>query len=124
MNLSPYAANAILNGVAMPATLHCQLHLGNPGALGNSNLATDSTRKSFTRTTATLYVATNVLLIEWLFYPVVESISHLSIHDSGTPGGGNCWWIGEIEDGPVATVIDQAVEIAAGFLQLSLVEWT
>jgi hypothetical protein len=122
MNLTPWAANAILNGTAMPATLWVQLHTGNPGTNGTANVAADDRRRSFTRTTATGGTCSNAALIEWLSAPATEDLTHISIHDASTAG--NAWWVGEINDAPVSAVAGQATEIALGDLTLTLAVWS
>lgn len=121
-NLSEYAANEILDGVAMPATLYVQLHIGDPGADGTANVATDNRRVSFTRTAAAGGAAENAALLEWLLAPATEDLTHITIWDASS--GGNVWWIGGIVGAPVEAVSGQSTEIALGALDLSLAVWT
>jgi len=119
-NLSTYGANELLDGTALPATLYVQLHTGDPSAAGTANVATETARKSFTRTAAEAGVASNVLLLEWLSYPAVETLSHVTIWDAAS--GGNCWFVDAITT-PPETVIGQAAEIAVGELSFTFPIW-
>ena len=119
-NLSTSGANELLDGTALPATLYVQLHTGDPGAAGTANVATETTRKSFTRTAAAAGVASNVLLLEWLSYPAVETLTHVSMWDAAS--GGNCWFVDAITT-PPETVIGQAAEIAVGELSFTFPIW-
>ena len=120
-NLATYGANALLDGTALPATLYVQLHTGDPSAAGTANVATETTRKSFTRTAASAGVASNVLLLEWLAYPAVETLSHITVWDAASAG--NCWFVDAITT-PPETVIGQAAEIAVGELSFTLPIWS
>jgi hypothetical protein len=121
MNLSAYGANAILNGTAMPSTLWVQLHTGDPTTAGTANIATDSRRRSFTRTTATAQEVFNAALIEWLNAPATEDLTHISIWDA--EGGGNCWWVGPVIGAPIGAVAGQATEVPLSQLRLALLSW-
>jgi hypothetical protein len=121
-NLSEYAANQILDGVAMPATLYMQLHIGDPGPNGTDNVAIDDRRVSFTRTAAAGGAAENAALLEWLLAPATEDLTHVTAWDAAS--GGNPWWIGGIVGAPVEAVSGQSTEIALGALDLSLAVWT
>jgi len=122
MNLTVFGANALWDGTSIPATLYVKLHLGDPTDAGTANPATETTRKSFTRVAAAAGATSNVLVTEWLSYSVAENLTHVSIWDASS--GGNCWFVDEIEDAPLLTVIGQAVEIAAGQLDMAFTTWT
>ena len=121
-NLTTYGANALLNGVAIPATLYVKLHLGNPGPDALLLPATETTRKSFTRTTATVGVATNAALLEWLSYSTTEDLTHITIWDAVTVG--NPWFVDAIDGGIAAAVAGQAVEISVNVLSLTMPIWS
>lgn len=120
-NLATYGANALLDGTAIPATLYVQLHLGNPSAAGTANVATETDRQSFTRTTAAAGAASNAALIEWLDYPADELITHISIWDAAAAG--NCWFVDAVTT-PPTTVTGQAVEIATNELDFTFPIWS
>jgi hypothetical protein len=121
MNLSEYAANAILDGDPMPATLWVQFHLGDPGADGTANVAVDDRRRSFTRTAASGGACSNAALMEWLLNPADEDLTHLTAWDAETDG--NVWLIGAVDAAPVSTITGQATEITAGSLDIVLAVW-
>lgn len=122
MNLSTYAANAILDGTAMPATLYVQLHTGNPGTAGTANVAADNRRRSFTRTAAALGTCSNAALLEWLLATATEDLTHISVWDANAAG--NPWWIGPITGAPVGAVTGQTTEIPVNQLDLTFQRWT
>ena len=122
MNLTQHAANAILNGTTMPATLHVQQHTGNPGTAGTANVAADDRRVAFTRTTATVGASENVALLEWIANPTGENITHVSLWSAAS--GGNPWWIGAPIGAPVLTVTGQTTEIPIGTLDLTITTWS
>ena len=120
-NLTIYGANTLLAGTPMPTTLWVQLHTGDPGPDGTSNLATDGRRRSFTRTTPAAGACTNAALLEWLAAPADESLTHISAWDADAAGA--CWWVGAITGGPAEAVTGQSTEIPLGDLGLSFVTW-
>jgi len=122
MNLSTYAANALLDGTAMPATLYVQLHIGDPGEDGTANIAGDTRRRSFTRTAAALGACSNAALLEWLLAPTDEDLTHVTVWDASSDG--NPWWIGAITGAPVSAITGQTTEIPVNELDLSFQRWT
>ena len=119
-SLATPGANALLDGTALPATLYVQLHIGNPGTNGTANVATVTTRKSFTRTAGAAGASENVGLIEWLNYSTVETLSHVSVWSAAAAG--TCWFIGD--NGDVTPAIGDNVQILAGALDLVCALWT
>jgi hypothetical protein len=126
MNLTQYAAAAILNGTPIPATLYIQLHTGNPTNSGTANLAAGiggTSRRSFTRSTASVGTpgnpvqASNVAQITWLPYNQNELISHGSVWDANSSG--NCWFVGALP-ASVSAAVDDALYFAASTIVLSL----
>lgn len=122
MNLSIYGANAILDGTAIPATLWVQLHSGNPGSSGASNVAVDNRRRSFTRTAASGGAAANAAILEWLSAPADENITHATLWSASS--GGNCWFIGLVNDSPVEVVTGRTTETPLGLLSLNIPTWS
>jgi len=121
-NLSTFGANALANGTGIPATLWVQLHIGNPGAAGTANVATTSSRRSFTRTTATVGVNSNVALLEWLSASASEDLTHLSIHSATSAG--DCWFVDNLTGSPISAISGQAIEIALGVLTFTFPIWS
>lgn len=114
--LSTYGANAVLNGTAMPATLYLKLHVSLPGATGSSGAATETTRKSFTRTTSTAAANSNVADLTWTSVAGSEDYTYATAWDASTSG--NCW----LTDIPVtanAVTAGDTFVIAAGDLDLT-----
>lgn len=113
-------SNAILDGVALPATLYLQLHTGNPGSNGTSNVATMSTRKPFSRTAAASGNVTNSTEIQWLNAPTSELITHTSVWSAAS--GGVAWFADDNTDTQVYT--GDSVTIVASVLSIFIPYWT
>lgn len=114
--LSTYGANAVLNGTAIPATLYLKLHVSAPGAAGTSGAATETTRKSFTRTTSTAAANSNVADMTWTSVAGTEDFTYATAWDASTAG--NCWFT----DIPVtanAVTTGDTFTIAAGDLDFT-----
>lgn len=119
-NLTPYGANAILDGTAMPATLYVQLHVGNPGTSGSANIAAEADRVSFTRAAAAGGATSNAGSLLWEAIPANETITHISIHDAAAAG--NCWWVGDNAD--LVVEAGNNIVISAGALDLAFTVWS
>lgn len=113
-------ANAFLDGTALPATLYVQLHIGNPGTNGTANVASDTTRVSFTRSAASGGAVTNATEIQWLDWPATETVTHISIWGSSV--GGICWFIDNVVDEVIQT--GDSITIVAGALSITLSVWS
>ena len=121
-NLSTYGANAVLDGTAMPATLYVQMHTGNPGAGGTSDVSSETTRKSFTRPSASAGSTSNAFLIEWLNAQALgETITHATIWDAASAG--NCWWVIANTDPDPVVSNGNTVRIDTGSLDISFPIW-
>lgn len=120
-NLTEFGVNTLMNGGTMPSILYVQLHTDDPGPDGDLNVATEDRRMSFSRTTASGGMCSNVNAILWDEIPANETISHISIHDDDV--GGNAWWVGDLDD-PLVAEADNNLVIASSGLQLSLTYWT
>jgi len=85
-----YALAARAN-YTMPAAFYVQLHIGDPGAAGTSNVAANTTRKLVTFGSAAAAGAiSNTADIEWLAVPNLETYTHVSFWSAsgaGTFGG-------------------------------------
>lgn len=113
-------ANAFLDGTGLPATLYVQLHTGNPSSNGTSNVATETTRKSFTRGAASGGTAENAGKVTWTGYPTVETITHISVWSASS--GGTCWFVDDI--GNITPGSGETVEIDIGGLDLTITVWS
>lgn len=110
--------NAVLNGTAMPTTLHLQQHTGDPG-IGTSNVSTDcasGSRRSFTRTTAADGSTENATVME-VTLTVAETYTHWSLWSAGAAG--TCWWIGTW-DTPRSYLPGDIARVRVGDLDLSI----
>lgn len=116
---STYGANAVLNGTAVPATLYVKLHVGNPGADGTANPATETTRKAFTRSTSTTGTNSNDAAVTWPGIAGTEDATHFTAWDAATLG--NCWLVGTVTANPYTA--GDTLEIPAGDLDLTLDIW-
>lgn len=121
-DLATPGADAFLDGTALPSTLWLQLHTGNPGTSGTANVATESDRKSFTRTSALNGVCTNDSVIQWLDVLTdggSDDITHISIWGSATLGV--CWFVDDIAD--TAIFDGDSVTVVIGTLSITLPVW-
>jgi hypothetical protein len=98
MSISNYAENALLDtlgGTAFSVSApYLQLHVGDPGEDGTTNLATETTRQSvaFTAASGGSLVSTGV--VEWTNVSTSETYSHWSMWDASSSG--NCLWYGAL----------------------------
>jgi hypothetical protein len=72
-------ANAILDAIFSGGTPHIKLHVGDPGAAGTSNPATETTRKSITCSGASGGTETNDNALAWTTVAGTEDYTHFSI---------------------------------------------
>ena len=122
--ISSYAANkvfdAILNNQSFAVTVcYVQLHIGDPGAAGTSNQATDTTRKAVPGASPAGGEITTDSVITWAPIaapPGGEDATHFSLWDAST--GGNFIGSGTITAQPYNN--GDTVTIAAGDLDLAL----
>lgn len=114
MSISNYAENAILDAVFNNTSLavaqaYAQLHTGEPGEAGTSNVATETDREPASFGAAASGAVTSDADITWTSVAASETITHVSLWDSDTPGGGNCLWTGPLGPGtknPVVAGVD------------------
>lgn len=122
-DLATPGADALGAGTAMPTTLYVQFHTGDPGTNGTANVASASTRKSFTVSATTNPTGyrrfTNAAKIEYLNAPANETITHISIWSASS--GGTCWFLDDVAD--TAVTIGQTITIEAGALLIDLPVW-
>ena len=122
MNLTEHAADALLDGGSIPATLYLQLHTGNPGTAGADHVSQTSDRKAFTRTAAAVGASSNDADLEWSSAAADENLTHASVWDASSAG--NPWWIGELAGSPVPVLTGVPIEVAAGDLDLAFEVWS
>lgn len=90
--LAAAIANSILDALCRsvtwtePADFYVKLHLGDPGAAGTSNPATETTRKQVVFSAASGGAITNSNAPSWTSYPAAETISHVSFWDAASAG--------------------------------------
>lgn len=100
MSISNYAELKILDhltGTASwtaPSGAYAQLHTGDPGEAGTSNVATETTRKAVTFSSASSGAIASSATVEWTNVAATETISHWSLWDASTAG--NCLWYGAL----------------------------
>lgn len=80
--------DALLNADAYtgPAAIYMQLHTGDPGAAGTSNVATNTTRKLVTFGAASGGTIATDADVSWTNVPAAEDYTHLSLWDASTAG--------------------------------------
>lgn len=96
--------NCITGGAAPtpPAANYVKLHIGDPGAAGTSNPATETTRKvAVFGTPAAAGVIANTAELEWDNSPANEDYTHFSVWSAVT--GGTFLYSGTVTANPVAT---------------------
>lgn len=80
--------DALVNSVAWsePAGFFVKLHLGDPGAAGTSNPATETDRVAVTGTSPSGGTCSNSNALDWPSYPATEDITHVSFWSASTAG--------------------------------------
>lgn len=116
-------ANSILNALCrntawtQPAAFYVKLHLGDPGASGASNAATETTRKQITFSAASGGAITNSAGVSWTSYPATETVSHVSFWDASTAGN----FLGsDALNSSISAVTGNTLTLAAGDLDLTM----
>ncbi len=109
-------ADHVLEGGAIPDTLYVQLHTGAPGTAGTGNVAGESSRQSFTRTTPAAGVARNVGVILWESAAATETVTHVTVWTAST--GGTALF-GDALPSSVAVGVGENIEIAAEALSIT-----
>lgn len=121
--LAAATANAILDALCRsvawsePAAVYVQLHTGDPGSAGTSNVATETDRQQATFGDAAASGAiSNTVALTWTNVAGSEDYTHFSAWDASA--NGNFLFSGTITANAV-TVAD-TFEIAIGDLDMSL----
>lgn len=80
--------DALLNSVAYdgPANLYVKLHIGDPGASGTSNAASNTTRQEVTFAVASSGTIANDNAPSWVSVPASEDYTHFSVWDHVSAG--------------------------------------
>ena len=100
MSIANYAELKILDhltGTAswtVPSGAYVQLHTGDPGETGASNVATENTRKAVTFSSAASGAIASSATVEWTNVAATETVSHWSLWDASSAG--NCLWYGAL----------------------------
>lgn len=80
-------ANAALDAIRTD-TPYIQLHIGDPGAAGTANKATETTRKAVTFSAASGGSMTNSAQVQWTNIAGSQDATHFSIWNTATDGTG------------------------------------
>lgn len=101
--LSSYLANAFLNSVGNATTFsvadtYVKLHIGDPGANGAGNPATETTRKVVSFGASSAGVLTSDAAITWTNIAGSQDATFFTVHDSLTAG--NFLYSGTITGNP------------------------
>ena len=121
VGISSYAANALFNAIGNATsfsvtTCYVQLHVGDPGANGTANTATETTRKSVSFGAASGGAISNDAAITWTNIAGSQDATHFSLWDASS--GGNFLGSGTIT--AAAYTAGDTYTIASGDLDLSL----
>ncbi len=123
LGLSATVANAILDALCRstawtePDAVHLKLHIGDPGAAGTSNPATNTTRVQVTfGSVASGGAISNTVAVEWTNVAGTEDYTHWSAWDAGT--GGNFLFSGTMTAN--AVVAGDNFSIPIGDLDVTL----
>lgn len=95
-----------------PAAVYIQLHDGDPGAAGTSNIATETTRVQATFGNAAVGgTISNSAAIEWTNVAGSETYTHYSAHDASTAG--NFLWSDDLTASAVTAGDDFSIDVGA-----------
>lgn len=94
VGLSAATANSLLNAIynqtnyTAPTAIWVQLHVGDPGPAGTSNVATETTRKDITSSfsSASGGAVTNDVAITWTGVVGTEDFTHWSLWSASSAG--------------------------------------
>ena len=93
--LAAAQANTALDAIRTD-TPYIQLHVGDPGAAGTANKATETTRKSITFNAASGGSMTNSAQVQWTNIAGSQDATHFSIWNTATDGTGTFKFSGTI----------------------------
>ncbi len=94
VGLAAATANSLLNAIynqanyTAPTAIWVQLHVGDPGSAGTSNVATETTRKDITSSfsSASGGAVTNDVAITWTGVAGTEDFTHWSLWSASSGG--------------------------------------
>lgn len=118
--ISTYFADLLLDILANTSFVsapYVQLHTGDPGVAGTTNVATNNSRALIQWAVAAAKSKATNADISWASVPASETYSYISIWDAGS--GGNFLWAGALV-APVAVTVGQTFTIASGTLTAGL----
>jgi hypothetical protein len=123
--LNSLQANAILNQLTAqgtwtaPGLFFVQLHTGDPGVAGTSNVANNAVRHTATFSAAAAGAITTSALVTWVSVSATETYSFVSFWNSGTAGAGTFLASDNLEVARGVTAGD-TFTIAAGDIDITL----
>lgn len=124
VGMAPATANAVLNAyfnatnITAPTAIWIQLHVGDPGAAGTSNVATNTTRKDVTAVFAAASggAVTSDTLVSWTSVPASEDYTHWTLWSASSAG--TFYWSGTITANAVTT--GDTFNLAVGDIDINL----
>jgi hypothetical protein len=126
VGLAATIANGLLDALAnqsnftAPTALWIQLHTGDPGAAGTSNVAGETTRKDITAAfaSATAGTCTTSAAVQWTTVAASEDYTHYTVWSASTAG--TFYWSGTVTTNPVTAGDTFSLPIADIDLALSV----
>ena len=121
--MSIFSANGFLNALCNNTSFaitqaYVKLHLGDPGAAGTANPATETTRKSASFGAASGGAIANDALVTWTSIAGTEDATHFSLWDTVGPSGGNFLGSGTVT--AAGYTAGDTYEVAIGGLTLTM----
>lgn len=124
LGMSTYTATAWLNALGNNTSfavtqVYVKLHIGDPGAAGTANAATETTRKSVSfgaPTGTTTVTIANDVAVTWTNIAGSQDASHFSLWDNLTAGN----YLGSGLNTAGAYVAGDTYDVAIGDLTVSL----
>ena len=121
LGMSQYLANKVFDAIGNNTSLaitqcYIKLYVGDPGATGVANAATETTRKSVSFATAASGLMTSDAATTWTAVAASEDYSHYGAWDAST--GGNFLWSGLIT--AAAVTAGDTFTLASGDIDLAI----
>lgn len=85
LGIAPAQANTALDAIRTD-TPFIQLHVGDPGAAGTANVATETTRKAVTFGAASGGSMTNTAQVQWTNIAGSQDATHFSVFNASSAG--------------------------------------
>lgn len=123
VGMATATANAFLNAICNAtsysvAQLYMQLHIGDPGAAGTANTATETTRKSVSFGVASSASIANDVAVTWTSIAGSQDATHFSLWDASSAG--TFVGSGTITANPYTAGDTYTIAIGAATLSLSV----